>query len=153
MANSPMAVLTFMAIGLAAALLSSAGPVAAQNCGCPKDNCCSKFGFCGTNSSYCGSSTCKSGPCTRDDVGSFVTDAFFDRIKSKSRSDCAGKRFYTREAFLSAVSYYSSFASPRSSDTANKQEIAAFFAHVTHETGRKLVVIQIVNKQEHISSL
>jgi chitinase len=74
-------------------------------------------------------------------VGSIVTDAFFNGIKSQSGSGCAGQSFYTRQAFLNAVGSYSGFASG-SSDAA-KREIAAFFAHVTHETGRKRSLIQI----------
>ena len=131
-----MAMYTFMALGLAALLLS---PAAAQNCGCQPGFCCSKFGFCGKTSDYCGDG-CQAGPCTGSGggggVGSIVTDAFFNGIKSKSGGGCAGQSFYTRQAFLTAAGSYSGFASG-SSDAA-KREIAAFFAHVTHETGRKL---------------
>ncbi|KAM0921818.1 hypothetical protein ACQ4PT_006728 [Festuca glaucescens] len=95
MANSPMAVFTFMALGLAAALLSAAGPAAAQNCGCQAGFCCSQY----------------------------------------------GQSFYTRQAFLNAVGSYSGFASG-SSDAA-KREVAAFFAHVTHETGHFCYIEEI----------
>ncbi|XP_051185266.1 endochitinase A-like [Lolium perenne] len=147
MANSPMAVLTFMALGLAAALLSAAGPAAAQNCGCQPGFCCSQFGFCGTTDPYCGKG-CQSGPCTGSGsgsgsggVGSIVSDAFFNAIKSKSSGGCAGQSFYTRAAFLNAAGSYSGFASG-SSDAA-KREIAAFFAHVTHETGHFCYIEEI----------
>uniref|UniRef100_A0ACD5YDC0 Uncharacterized protein n=1 Tax=Avena sativa TaxID=4498 RepID=A0ACD5YDC0_AVESA len=156
MANSPMAVFTFVALGLAAALLSAAGPAAAQNCGCQSGLCCSKYGYCGTGDDYCGDG-CQSGPCTGSgsgsgsgggDVGSIVTDAFFNGIKSQSGSGCAGTNFYTRQAFLNAVGSgkYSEFASG-SSDAA-KREIAAFFAHVTHETGH-LCYIEEINGASH----
>ena len=133
-----MAMYTFMALGLAALLLS---PAAAQNCGCQPGFCCSKFGYCGTTMEYCGT-TCQSGPCIGGGgsggggVGSIVTDAFFNGIKSKSSGGCAGQSFYTRQAFLTAAGMYPAFGSG-SSDAA-KREIAAFFAHVTHETGRML---------------
>jgi chitinase len=143
-----MAVFTLVALGLAAALLSAAGPAAAQNCGCQAGFCCSQFGYCGTTAAYCGTG-CKGGPCTggggssgggssggsSGGVGGIVTDSFFNGIKSQSSSGCAGQSFYTRSAFLTAAGSYPNFASG-SSDAA-KQEIAAFFAHVTHETGCK----------------
>jgi chitinase len=134
----------FVALGLAAALLSAAGPAAAQNCGCQADFCCSKFGFCGKTDDYCGDG-CQSGPCKSGggssggggDVGSIVTDDFFNGIKSQSGSGCAGQSFYTRQAFLSAVGSPSGSGFGSGSSDAAKREIAAFFAHVTHETGRK----------------
>lgn len=64
-----------------------------------------------------------------------VTPAFFDGIIGQASASCAGKRFYSRNAFLSAARQY-----PQFGDT--KREIAAFFAHVTHETGRKIIPMQ-----------
>ncbi|THU66769.1 hypothetical protein C4D60_Mb05t17710 [Musa balbisiana] len=43
-------------------LLAGAIAVAAQNCGCSADLCCSKYGYCGTGDDYCGDG-CQSGPC------------------------------------------------------------------------------------------
>jgi chitinase len=140
MANLPKT-LTVLALGLA--LLCAAGPAAAQNCGCQSGYCCSKYGYCGTTSEYCGAG-CQSGPCTGTtgsggvDVDSVVTDAFFNGIKSQAGSGCEGSNFYTRNAFVSAAGAYSGFAHGGSADD-GKREIAAFFAHVTHETGRKLI--------------
>nr|ACY06324.1 class IV chitinase 4-5 [Pseudotsuga menziesii] len=37
--------------------------VNAQNCGCASGLCCSKYGYCGTTSAYCGAG-CQSGPCS-----------------------------------------------------------------------------------------
>lgn len=62
-------------------------------------------------------------------VASVVTPKFFNSIKSNS-TGCAGKTFYTRDAFLKAVKAFPQFGN-------SKPEIAAFFAHVTHETARK----------------
>ena len=100
-----MATLTFLALGLAVAFLSAAGPAAAQNTGVP--------------------------------VESVVTESFFGGIKSQAGNGCRGKSFYTRQSFLDAARAYPGFGKGRSND-ASKREIAAFFAHVTHETGRKL---------------
>ncbi|TVU32024.1 hypothetical protein EJB05_23740 [Eragrostis curvula] len=68
-------------------------------------------------------------------VGSVVTDAFFNGIKSQAPNSCAGKNFYTRDAFLSAIRSYPGFAQG-GSEAEGKREIAAFFANVAHETGR-----------------
>lgn len=132
--------LRLLALGLAAAvaLLSAAGPAAAQNCGCRANECCSQYGYCGTTGEYCGKN-CKSGPCSSTGtigvpVESVVTEAFFNGIRSQAGNGCAGKSFYTRQSFLTAARAYPGFAKGRSND-ASKAEIAAFFAHVTHETG------------------
>ncbi|KAK1683980.1 hypothetical protein QYE76_044828 [Lolium multiflorum] len=148
MANSPMATFTFLALGLAALLLSAAGPAAAQNCGCRSNECCSQYGYCGTTSAYCGKG-CQSGPCTGSGGGtagvpveSLVTAAFFDGIKSQAGNGCAGKSFYTRQSFLDGARANPNFGKGRSNDD-SKREIAAFFAHVTHETGHFCYIEEI----------
>ncbi|XP_044970266.1 chitinase 5-like [Hordeum vulgare subsp. vulgare] len=145
MAKSPMSIL---ALGLAALVLSGAGLAAAQNCGCQPNECCSKYGYCGTNSSYCGTD-CASGPCTAsgggsgDPVESVVTDAFFDGIKSQATADgCPGKSFYTRQSFLDGAQANPDFGKGSTSDD-GKREIAAFFAHVTQETGHMCYIEEI----------
>jgi len=151
MANSPTPttmVLAVMAVGLTT-LLIAAGPAAAQNCGCQPDVCCSKYGYCGTTSAYCGEG-CRSGPCQGSSgggggapsggasVASVVTSSFFNGIKSHAGRWCEGLGFYTLGAFLEAAGAYPGFARD-GSEADGKREIAAFFAHVTHETGRKLL--------------
>ena len=79
---------------------------------------------------------CAAGPTAAQNVASVVTDAFFNGIKNQAPGSCEGKSFYTRSAFLSAVNSYPGFAHG-GSETQGKREIAAFFAHVTHETGRE----------------
>uniref|UniRef100_A0A0E0KS96 chitinase n=1 Tax=Oryza punctata TaxID=4537 RepID=A0A0E0KS96_ORYPU len=56
-----LATMLALVLGLAL-LLSSAGPAAAQNCGCAADLCCSQYGYCGLGGDYCGVG-CQSGPC------------------------------------------------------------------------------------------
>jgi chitinase len=111
----------------------------AQNCGCTNGLCCSQYGYCGTGTAYCGPG-CQQGPCTGQSppssVANIVTQAFFNSIINQASSSCAGKTFYTRAGFLNAANYYGQFATSGSAD-ANKREIAAIFAHFTHETGRK----------------
>ncbi|GAY32140.1 hypothetical protein CUMW_281060 [Citrus unshiu] len=48
---------------------------------------------------------------------------------------------YTRDAFLNAANSYPEFGSGSADDS--KREIAAFFAHVTHETGHLCYVEEI----------
>ncbi|TXG72735.1 hypothetical protein EZV62_001314 [Acer yangbiense] len=110
--------------------------VMSQNCNCAPNLCCSQYGYCGSTEEFCGFG-CKEGPCKTSDVSvaSLVTQDFLDGIKSQATGgDCVGKSFYTRDAFLNALGSYSQFGTTGSSDD-SKREIAAFFAHVTHETG------------------
>ncbi|RCV34321.1 hypothetical protein SETIT_7G150600v2 [Setaria italica] len=148
MANAPT-ILAAVALGGLALLLAAAGPGAAQNCGCQPNFCCSRFGFCGQTTEYCGDG-CQSGPCIRGgggaNVANVVTDAFFNGIKNQAPSSCEGKNFYTRGAFLNAVNSYSGFARG-GSEVEGKREIAAFFAHVTHETGYFCYISEI-NKND-----
>jgi len=145
--RAPTTLTAALALGLVLVLLcAAAGPAAAQNCGCQEGYCCSKYGYCGLGDPYCGEG-CRSGPCKGSsgssgsgaDVGSVVTDAFFNGIKSQAGGGCEGSSFYSRDAFLNAAGAYADFAHGGSADD-GKREIAAFFAHVTHETGRKLMM-------------
>ncbi|KAF7089912.1 hypothetical protein CFC21_092764 [Triticum aestivum] len=129
-----------LALGAAAAflLLAVASTMAAaQNCGCAASQCCSRWGFCGATSEYCGTG-CRSGPCTvpvtnNVSVPAIVTPAFFGALVAQAADDCAAKGFYTRDAFLTALGGYPAFGRTGSDDD-SKREIAAFFAHVNHET-------------------
>ncbi|KAI4332470.1 hypothetical protein L6164_017375 [Bauhinia variegata] len=98
--------------------------------------------MCGTGDDYCGTG-CREGPCnagasppTTSDVpvADIVTDEFFNGIISQADASCAGKNFYTRSAFLEALKSYNQFGIIGSSDD-SKREVAAAFAHFTHETG------------------
>lgn len=119
----------------------------AQNCGCAADLCCSQYGYCGNGTDYCGTG-CQSGPCNTPSlppsthgvpVSDIATDQFFNGIIDQADAGCAGKNFYSRGAFLEALESYSGFGQIGSLDD-SKREIAAFFAHVTHETGRKKII-------------
>lgn len=128
----------FLGIVIAAAAFS--GTSLGQNCGCAENLCCSRYGYCGTGDDYCGTG-CRGGPCFLSpnngaSVGDIVTDSFFNGIADQAGSGCAGKGFYSRTAFLDAIKSYSQFGTVGSTDD-SKREIAAFFAHATHETGRK----------------
>ncbi|KAJ4842494.1 hypothetical protein Tsubulata_027080 [Turnera subulata] len=132
-------------ISLSAILAAGAMPtemVMAQKCGCASNLCCSQYGYCGTGEAYCGRG-CKEGPCFGSSVSNseravavedIVTEKFFDDIINQAGEGCVGKSFYTRDAFLAAVKKYPQFGKGDSA-TQSRREIAAFFAHVTHETG------------------
>ena len=118
-----------------------------QTCGCDASLCCSQYGYCGTGDDYCGTG-CQAGPCYSSgggggngsvSVSDVVTEDFFNGIISQAAGSCAGKNYYSRNAFLDAVSSYPQFGQDGSADD-SKREIAAFFAHVTHETGRKIAI-------------
>ncbi|XP_057781426.1 chitinase 5-like [Salvia miltiorrhiza] len=120
---------------LLALLLATGKFVSGQNCGCASNLCCSQFGYCGTGNAYCGPG-CQSGPCYRrqNKVGDLVTDNFFNGIADQAAEGCAGKGLYTRAAFLQATRQFPKFGATGSADD-SKREVAAFFAHVTHESG------------------
>ncbi|KAF2321973.1 hypothetical protein GH714_005015 [Hevea brasiliensis] len=67
-------------------------------------------------------------------VPDLVTPAFFNGIINQAPAGCAGKNFYSRDAFLEALNSYPQFGKLGSADD-SKREVAAFFAHTTHETG------------------
>ncbi|RZC64102.1 hypothetical protein C5167_025840 [Papaver somniferum] len=75
-------------------------------------------------------------------VSSIVTPAFFNRIIAQAGTGCEGKRFYKRSTFLAAARANPKFGHA-GSVTRSKREIAAFFAHVTHETGHFCYIREI----------
>ena len=147
-----MQLLLFIALLSAAAMMPRS--VMAQNCGCAAGLCCSRWGFCGTGDDYCGTG-CQQGPCnppppTNDvSVADIVTPEFFNGILNQADASSVGKNFYSRSAFLDALGSFSQFGRIGTEEN-SRREIAAFFAHVTHETGRKnsffyLVFFQLRN--------
>lgn len=119
----------------------------AQNCGaggpCASGLCCSKFGYCGTTSDYCGAncvSQCPSprsppppqapSPPSGSGIGSIVSSSLYYEIFPNRNS------FYTYDSFVAAAGAFPSLGTTGDS-TQQKQGIAAFFAHVTHETAGK----------------
>ncbi|KAK1379338.1 Endochitinase EP3 [Heracleum sosnowskyi] len=101
-----------------------------------------KYGYCGSGNDYCGEG-CQGGPFYNAapsggnngvSVADIVTDDFFNGITNQATGNCDGKNLYTRSTFLEALKSYSAFGTSGSGDD-SKREIAAFFAHATHETG------------------
>lgn len=93
---------TLYSVFIISMILSFPTSLFAQNCGCPPDLCCSKYGFCGTGEAYCGPGTLST---SSDNGGSSVSDivtqAFFDGIIGQTLPSCPGKNFYTRAALIS----------------------------------------------------
>ncbi|KAM0030582.1 putative chitinase [Helianthus debilis subsp. tardiflorus] len=143
--KTKLSTLLFLGVFLSGILLPS--PVASQKCNCARGLCCSKYGYCGTDDAYCGKD-CRGGPCSQPapqnnaDVSRIVTQAFFNRIFSMASGNCPGRGFYTRDAFLRVIRDYQHFGRTGSFDD-SKREIAAFFAHVTHETGHLCYIEEI----------
>ncbi|XWS09401.1 hypothetical protein CRYUN_Cryun40dG0082000 [Craigia yunnanensis] len=130
-----------------AGIIAGAMPVKAQNCGCADGLCCSRWGFCGTGDDYCGTG-CQEGPCNPPptlnnvSVADIVTSQFFNGILDVAEDSCEGKNFYSRAAFVEALNSYPQFGRIGSIDD-SKREIAAFFGHVTHETGHFCYIEEI----------
>ncbi|KAK9287401.1 hypothetical protein L1049_015820 [Liquidambar formosana] len=114
----------------------------AEQCGsqaggalCPGGQCCSKYGWCGTTSDYCGDG-CQS-QCTPSgggDIGNLITRSMFnDMLKHRNDGGCPGKGFYTYDAFINAAKSFNGFATTGDTTT-RKREIAAFLAQTSHET-------------------
>ncbi|XVF81385.1 hypothetical protein PTKIN_Ptkin15bG0150800 [Pterospermum kingtungense] len=95
------------------------------------------FGYCGTDDDHCGVN-CRGGACRNNgvDVASIVTTEFFNRIlnQDQATAGCVRRGFYTRDAFLGAINMFTQFGKIGTPDD-SKREIAAFFAHASHETG------------------
>ncbi|KAA0054010.1 hypothetical protein IC582_029176 [Cucumis melo] len=134
----------------AVALIGIIAGAAAQNCGCAAGLCCSRFGFCGTGEDFCGTG-CREGPCNIPpltpsvndvNVAEFVTEEFFNGIINQADASCAGRGFYSRATFLEALQSFDRFGRIGTVDD-SKREIAAFFAHVTHETGHFCFIEEI----------
>lgn len=119
----------------------------AQECGCSDFGlCCSQYAYFGTSDAYCGAG-CQEVPCYTTkllingvSVPDIVTDEFFNGILDQADSNCAGKYFYSRDAFHEALNSCSEFGGDNSVDD-SKREIAAFFANVAHETGRMISLL------------
>ncbi|KAF8041260.1 hypothetical protein BT93_A0004 [Corymbia citriodora subsp. variegata] len=119
----------------------------AQHCGCAPSLCCSRWGYCGTGDAYCGIS-CQAGPCSTLPPASnvlaadVVTETFFDGKIGQAPEGCEGKAFYSRGTFLEAVGSYPLFGRVGSVDD-SLREMAAFFGHVTFETGHMCSINEI----------
>jgi hypothetical protein len=136
----------------------------AEQCGsqaggalCANGLCCSKFGWCGSTTDYCGTdcqSQCNSGGSpappnptpsptpSGGDVGSVISAALFDQLlKYRNDEQCKSNGFYTYNAFIAAAQSFGGFGTSGDLNT-RKREIAAFLAQTSHETtGEKVLFL------------
>jgi chitinase len=150
------------------ATVAFAVSVGAQQCGsqaggavCAGCLCCSKWGFCGSTSDYCGDgcqSQCDgcSGPPpptppsptpsppppptptppspAGGGVASIISASLFDQmLLHRNDAACPAKGFFTYDAFIAAADAFSGFGTT-GDDDARKREVAAFLAQTSHET-------------------
>ncbi|XP_062234041.1 chitinase 1-like [Phragmites australis] len=128
------------------AMLATAFAVAAraEQCGsqaggalCPNCLCCSKFGWCGSTSDYCGNgcqSQCSGCGGGGGGVASIVSSSLFDQmLLHRNDGACPARGFYTYDAFIAAAGSFDGFGTTGDADT-QKREIAAFLAQTSHET-------------------
>nr|AHY24795.1 endochitinase [Triticum aestivum] len=138
------------------AMLAAAFAVSAhaEQCGsqaggatCPNCLCCSKFGFCGSTSDYCGNGCqsqcngCSGGGTpvpvptpTGGGVSSIISQSLFDQmLLHRNDAACQAKGFYNYGAFVAAANSFSGFATTGGADV-RKREVAAFLAQTSHET-------------------
>ncbi|CAJ1933379.1 unnamed protein product [Sphenostylis stenocarpa] len=66
-------------------------------------------------------------------INTIVTEQFFDGIINQADPGCAGRSFYSRDAFLKAHKSYHRFGMLSDQDDSHR-EVAAAFAHFTLET-------------------
>ncbi|KAJ0033884.1 hypothetical protein Pint_26056 [Pistacia integerrima] len=146
-----MALRNSVLVGIILALAIIPSNVMCQQCNCAPGLCCSKHGYCGTGQQFCGEG-CQAGPCTATTngvvVANIVTPEFFGGIKNQAAPTCPGKSFYTRDAFLKALSSYPRFGRVGSVGD-SKREIAAFFAHVAYETGSMCAIEEDNRKKRY----
>ncbi|TVU12884.1 hypothetical protein EJB05_46550, partial [Eragrostis curvula] len=131
-----------VAAAFAAAALAEQCGSQAGGATCPNCLCCSKFGFCGSGSDYCGSgcqSQCNGcggggGGGGSGGVGSIISSALFDQmLLHRNDAACPAKGFYTYSAFITAANAFPAFGTTGDADT-RKREVAAFLAQTSHET-------------------
>lgn len=140
LATTAAAVLCVLAAALAVTVAS--GQQCGQQAGgatCRDCLCCSRFGFCGDTSEYCGAG-CQS-QCTGcgprpagPGVASVVPRDLFERLLlHRNDAACPARGFYTYDAFLAAAAAFPAFGTT-GGDEQRKREVAAFLGQTSHET-------------------
>ncbi|XP_057957965.1 basic endochitinase-like [Malania oleifera] len=139
-----LAFISFLCIiNLASSTLRCGTQLAGDSC--PEGHCCSKWGYCGNTSAHCchgcqSKCNCLLPPWQADatagradGVADIVTEEVYNEmLPHRGTSPCPGA-FYTYDAFIKASNKFESFGTSGDLET-RKREIAAFFAHTSHET-------------------
>ncbi|OQR91668.1 hypothetical protein ACHHYP_04485 [Achlya hypogyna] len=109
------------------------------NAGCDtKSNypCCSNYGWCGNGAGFCDTNVCKGqapSPTNAPPSGGSGIAKYFPRHLFDQKFPTRNPT-YSYDRLLSVAAKFGSFGNTGNVDN-DKREVAAFFAHVTHETG------------------
>ncbi|XP_024377448.1 endochitinase A [Physcomitrium patens] len=121
------------------ALIAEAQGECSRNSPCPNlAHCCSNWGYCGVGNDYCGEG-CQGGPCygptppgpsppSGSGLDAILTRSVFENFFPGHLS------FYSYDVLIEAAKSFPQFGTTGDTDT-RKREIAAYAAHVKHETG------------------
>lgn len=131
---------------------------------CPSGQCCSQYGYCGLTTGHCGTGcqplfgACSASPAPppaaspspasppppasspapqggNGTVADYISAAQFESFfLHRNDPACASNGFYTYSAFLTAAAAFPSFGTSSTDVAANKRELAAFLAQISHET-------------------
>ena len=111
-----------------------------SSCSCSKNECCSKWGYCGKGDAYCGKG-CQSGPCKispqATNAGFNITSEMFACIFPTIDTDLRAQRLY---GFIEAME-------KMKWKPTNSTEAAVFLAHVSHETDGLKTLVEYCAKQ------
>lgn len=114
--------------------------VSRSSCSCSKNECCSKWGYCGKGDAYCGKG-CQAGPCKISpqamDAGFNITPEMFACIFSTIDADLRAQRL---KGFIEAME-------KMKWKPTNSTEAAVFLAHVSHETDGLKTLVEYCAKQ------
>ena len=116
-----------------------------STCFCSGNECCSKWGYCGTSDEYCGKG-CQSGPCKRSSSGKAktfeITSEAFTCVFPSIDVDLRLQRFKGLIEAMDQMKW----------KPANDLEAAIFLSHVSHETDGLKTLIEYCAKQGSRSS-
>lgn len=134
------------------ALIAEAQGECSRNSPCPNlAHCCSNWGYCGVGNDYCGEG-CQGGPCygptppgpsppSGSGLDAILTRSVFENFFPGHLS------FYSYDVLIEAAKSFPQFGTTGDTDT-RKREIAAYAAHVKHETGG--LSVRLVSSKFHL---
>ena len=111
-----------------------------STCSCSKNECCSKWGYCGKGDAYCGKG-CQSGPCKISseafNTGFTITPEMFACIFPAIDADLRAQRLKGLNEAMEKMKW----------KPANSTEAAVFLSHVSHETDGLKTLVEYCAKQ------
>jgi len=111
-----------------------------SSCFCTENECCSKWGYCGTTNAYCGKG-CQSGPCnnlpTAKHIGFDIKSDVFACVFPDIDTELRTQRFRGLLEAMQQMKW----------KPVNCTEAAIFLAHVSHETDGLKSLVEYCAKQ------